>query len=68
MVPFALVSALMKVTIDLTDRSDLEVGERYAKEALMASLAMAKLTQLRRSGRINRQIFEAVRTTIKNEV
>lgn len=28
----------MKVTIDLPDRSDLEVDERYAKEALVATL------------------------------
>ncbi|WP_263792693.1 UPF0175 family protein [Salinibacter sp.] len=28
----------MKVTIDLPDRPDLEVDERYAKEALVATL------------------------------
>lgn len=28
----------MKVTIDLPDRSDLEVNARYAKEALVATL------------------------------
>jgi hypothetical protein len=27
----------MKVTIDLPDRSDLEVDERYAREALVAT-------------------------------
>jgi predicted HTH domain antitoxin len=28
----------MKITIDLPDRSDLEIDERYAKEALVATL------------------------------
>ena len=38
------------------------------EEAISVDSASAKLTELRRAGRINRQIFEAVSTAIKNEV
>ena len=37
------------------------------EEVISVDSASAKLTELRRAGRINRQIFEAVSTAIKNE-
>jgi predicted HTH domain antitoxin len=51
----------MKVTIDLPDRSDLEVDERYAKEALVATLySNGKL-----SGHEARQILGMTRRTFE---
>lgn len=38
------------------------------EEAISADDASTKLVELRRAGRINRQIFEAVDAAIKNEV
>jgi predicted nucleic acid-binding protein len=38
------------------------------EEAISGDDASAKLTALRRAGRINQQIFEAVGTAIKNEI
>ena len=47
----------MKVTIDLPDRSHLEVDERYAKEALVATL----YSNGKRSGHEARQILGMTR-------
>ena len=38
------------------------------EEAISTDDALAKLTELRRSGRINQQIFEAIEVAIKSEV
>lgn len=38
------------------------------EEEISGNDASAKLTELRRAGRINQQIFDAVGTAIKNEV
>lgn len=50
----------MKVTIDLPDRSGLDVDERYAKEALVATL----YTNGKLSGREARHILGMTRRKI----
>ena len=58
---FALRAAVMKVTIDLPDRSGFDVDERYAKEALVATL----YTNGKLSGREARQILGMTRRTFE---
>ncbi len=53
----------MTVTLDLPNRSDLDVDERYAKEALVATLySNGKLSghEARRTLGMTRRAFEAM--------
>ena len=57
----SLLSTIMKITIDLPERSSLDVDERYAKEALVAALySNGKLSghEARRILGMTRRAFE----------